>query len=258
MSVSLGYQLVSQNLDRSLASIAQRAPVRLESTYYLENYRNVTSIDEFLDDTRLFRFAMEAFGLSDLAFAKGYMRKILEEGVSDPNSLANRSTDARLAEFARTFDFEGFGDLTMTRASTGQAVVDRYIRQNLEEDAGNDDEGIRLALYFERQIANIDTPLEILADAALSEVVRTVLGLPTEFAGVDVERQADVISERVDLEELKTPEGLDRFLARFTALRDAQQAPTNPVLSLFGVGSSTTPTISLELALSFQSFRLGG
>lgn len=259
MSVALGYRLVSQNLDRSLANIAERGPVKLESTYYLENYQSVTTIEEFLDDTRLFRFAMEAFGLGDLGFAKGYMRKILEEGVSDPTSLANRSTDARLADFARTFDFESFGDLTMSRASTGQAVVDRYVRQTMEQDAGQDDEGIRLALYFERMAPTIDNSLEILADPALSEVVRTVLGLPSQFAAVDIEKQAAVIDERLDIAELQTPEGLDRFLTRFTAIRDAEAGAANdPILSLFGVGGASTPTISLDLALSLTSLRLGG
>jgi hypothetical protein len=203
---------------------------------------------------------MNAFGLSDLAFAKGYMRKILEEGVADPSSLVNRTADPRLREFARVFDFDTFGTTTMERPATGRAVVDRYVRQTLEEQAGRrDGEGVRLALYFERMAPSIDSPFDILGDKALSQVARTVLGLPEAFAGADIDRQAQVLSERLDIASLSDPAEVDSLLTRFTALWDATRGggATDPVLSLFGPGSAS-PTISLDLALSVSSLRLGG
>jgi len=260
MSVAVSYSLISQDIERSLAVTAARAPVKLESDYYRQNASTVTSLDEFLADSRLFRFAMTAFGLGELSYAKGYIRKILEEGVSDPDSLANRTNDPRITDFARTFDFASFGDLTMTRAATGEEVVDRYVRQTMEEDAGRQDgEGVRLALYFERQAPEVFSVYQILADRALYEVVRTVAGLPPEFAAVDIDRQAEVISERVDIESFKDPEALQQFLLRFTAVWDSVNSPVaDPVLTLFSAGTQSTPTISLDLALSLQSFRLGG
>ncbi|MBJ3778670.1 DUF1217 domain-containing protein [Acuticoccus mangrovi] len=260
MSVAASYSLIARNLDRSLAVTANQAPVKLETAYYREHYGDVTSIDEFLADSRLFRYAMTAFGLADLAYAKGYIRKILEEGVTDPDSLANRTSDQRLREFARVFDFESYGDLTMKRVAAGEAVVDRYVRQTLETDAGSrDGDGVRLALYFARMAPEIDNAFDILADSALSEVVRTLLGLPTAFAAVDIDRQAEVLTERLDIASLKDPAEVDRLLTRFTALWDAAESgASDPVLSLFGITGNTSPTISLDLALSLNSLRLGG
>lgn len=260
MSVAVSYQLISGDINRSLAVTANEAPVQLESKYYLESVSAVRSLDEFIADTRLFRFAMTAFGLSDLAFAKGYMRKVLEEGVDDPLSLANRTNDARIAEFARVFDFDTFGEQTMERAATRGDVVSRYVRQTLEETAGaQDGEGVRLALYFERQAPKIDSVYDILGDKALYEVVRTALGLPSEFAAVNIERQAEVLGERLEIEEFQDPEALDSFLVRFAAIWDATVEPqADPILALFAAGSQTFPTISLDLAMSLQSFRLGG
>jgi hypothetical protein len=262
MSVAVSYNAIAGNLERSLTVTANRGPVKLESEYYLENYRKVSSIEEFLGDTRLFRFAMSAFGLSDLAFAKGYMRKILEEGVADPRSLVNRTADPRLREFARVFDFDTFGTTTMEREATGQAVVDRYVRHTLEEEAGRrDGEGVRLALYFERKAPDIESPYDILGDKALSTVARTVLGLPDAFAGADIVRQAEVLSERLDIASLSDSQEVDKLLTRFTALWDATRGEAgggDPVLSLFGVGAASSPAISLDLALSVSSFRLGG
>lgn len=260
MSVAVDYQLIAGNLSRSLAVAANKAPVKLESEYYLKTVSTIRTLDEFIADSRLFRFAMNAFGLGDLAHAKGYMRKILEEGVNDPGSLGNRTNDPRIAEFARTFDFETWADLTTSRTATRGEVVSRYVRQSMEETAGEENgEGVRLALYFERQALEINSVFDILADRALYEVVRTVLGLPNEFAAVDIERQASVVGNRIDIADFQDPEAVDRFLQRFTAVWDATQAPqSDPILSLFTVGANALPTISLDLALSVQSFRLGG
>lgn len=258
MSVAVSYQLLTRDIDRTLETTANRASVKLESEYYLAHIADVASLDDFLADARLFRYAMNAFGLGDLDYARGYMRKILEEGVSDPLSLANRTNDPKIRAFAETFDFDTYGDLTAARAATREAVVDRYVRQTLEETAGaQDGEGVRLALYFERQAPEIGSVYDILADQALFAVVRTVLGLPESFSAVDIERQAAVLGERVDLEEFKDPEALRQFLTRFTAVWDATEASqTDPILSLFN--TSTQPTISLDLVLAFQAFRQGG
>lgn len=258
MSVAVSYRLYSQTLERQLELTASRGSVKLESEHYLENYRNISSIAEFVSSTRVFDFAMTAFGLQDLAFAKGYMRKVLEGGISDPNSLANRTNDLRIREFARVFDFETFGPDTMSRSATGQAVVDRFVRETLELEAGQEDEGVRLALYFQRKGSELTSGLEVLGDAALAEVARTALGLPDEFAASDIDKQAAVIEDRIDLAALSDPEEMDRFLTRFGAQWDAKNASTDPVLGLFGAGAASSPTISTDLVVSLSNLRLGG
>jgi hypothetical protein len=202
---------------------------------------------------------MTAYGLSDLAFAKAYMRRILEEGVSDPASLANRTSDVRIRDFARAFDFATFGEITMDRAVAGQALVDRYVRQTLEVEAGaRDGEGVRLALYFQREAPNIRSAFDILGDRALSEVVRTALGMPPGMAAVDIDRQAEILNERLDFEDFRDPEALERFLTRFSALWDAQNGVTaDPLLGLFAPAPSAAG-VSLDLALSLTTLRLGG
>lgn len=259
MSVTASYQLIARNMDRQLQLTASTGPTKLETAYYKEHAPKITTLDEFLGNTRVFRYAMTAFGLEDLAFAKGYVRKLIEGGVSDPRSLANRTTDIRLRDFARTFDFETWGSLTMQRTATGQAIIDKYVRQTLETNAGQEDEGVRLALYFERTAPTIKNVYEILADAALSKVVRTVLGLPDAFAAVDIDRQAAVIGERIDIADFKNPESFARFLTRFTASWDATQTTSsNPIRQLFGGGGSNGASVSVDLAMTLSSLRLGG
>ncbi len=256
LSTFVSYQRIAANLDRSLELKAAERPVALETSYYLEHIGDVQSIDDFLNDTRLFRYAMTAFGLEDMAHAKGMMRKVLEEGVTDPTSFANRLSDDRFVEFAKAFDFSANGEATTSFETAQQGVVDHYIRQSLEVDAGEENEGVRLALYFQRAAPNVTSAYGLLGDEALWKVVQTVFGFPDEMANADIEQQAAAVSKRIDVEDLKDPEKLARLIQRFTAVWDATENVTqSPILDLF---YTNTPSIGLDLLLSLNNLKHGG
>ena len=63
------------------------------------------SVDAFLDDFQLYSYAMKAYGLEDMIYAKAFMRKVLESDMSDANSFANKLTDVRYQDFASAFSF---------------------------------------------------------------------------------------------------------------------------------------------------------
>ncbi len=52
------------------------------------------------------------------------------------------------------------------------------MRTTLEENAGQSNEGVRLALYFERKAPDIKSIFQILGDKALYKVIETALSLP--------------------------------------------------------------------------------
>ena len=54
----------------------------------------------------------------------------------------------------------------------------------LEEEAGDDNAGVRLALYFQRKAETITSPYDILADDALFEVFKVIYQLPDEIGSV--------------------------------------------------------------------------
>ena len=127
--------------------------------------------------------------------------KVLEEGHDDDEAFVNQLADKRYIEFAKTFDFNRYGATatTFSRATTG--VAEKYVRQTLEENAGETNTAVRLALYFERKAPEIKSVTEILADQALFTVVRTNLGLPESFSMLDIDRQIEIFKDRVDLED---------------------------------------------------------
>lgn len=257
LTTTVTYRTIATNMASSLARTATLPTVEHATAYYLENIGDVRSIDDFLADHRLYSYAMEAFGLGEMTYAKAFMRKILEEGADDSASLANRLADERYRAFAETFDFARYGEATTSFDRTQQGTVDRYVRQTLEEDAGEQNEGVRLALYFERKVPGIDSAMDILADPALLQVVQTALGLSPLTAAASVDRQAEMISERLDVADLQDPEKLESFMMRFTSFWDLGHADAIAPAAIL-LGQTQPFGLSPDLLLSLQRLRLGG
>ena len=258
LTTTTSYRLIANDLNRALTQKESQPQVSRETEYYLENISNVKSIDEFVDDHRLFNYAMRAHGLGDMTYAKAFMVKVLKEGIDASDSFANSLSDTRFRAFAETFNFARYGEATTAFDRTQQGTVDKYVRQALEEDAGNDNQGVRLALYFQRRAGDIDTAYSILADRALLEVVQTALNLPAAIATQDIDKQAALIESRIDLEDFKDPDKLASFLNRFTALWDVNNPQTASTPATVLISQPLQLGLSTSLLTSIQNLRLGG
>ena len=109
LSTIADYTRISKDIGKSLALTANKPDVSRENDYFLANIRKVKSIDAFLKDYRLYSYAMKAYGLSDMTYAKAFMRKALTEGITNPKSFANKLSDTRYREFVAAFNFAALG-----------------------------------------------------------------------------------------------------------------------------------------------------
>jgi hypothetical protein len=250
-------------MGKSLSLVAKKPDVSRENDYFLANIGKVKSIDDFLKDYRLYSYAMKAYGLSDMTYAKALMRKVLTEGIADPKSFANKLSDPRFREFAAAFNFAALGaNATQTAAAT-TGTATQYVQQTMEQDAGDQNQGLQLALYFARKAASIKNPFQILADKALTQVVQTALGLSPTVSSGDIDAQAAMISKMVKISDFQDPAKVTKFVQRFAAMWDASQATsdisngtsTNPVLIL--TGQAQTTGMDSDLLSKLQSIKLG-
>lgn len=216
--------------------------LKAQTETYLKDIKDVKSIDDFLADDSVLNFALKAYGLSDKIGDKALIRKVLEGGVADPASYVNKQSDTRLKEFAAAFDFAARGETTTTYSLGRQGIVDKYTRQTLEENAGEQNDGVRLALYFQRKASSLTSPYQILADKALGEVVRTALGLPDAVAQADIEKQAKMLEKRLDFEDFKDPAKVDKFIARFTSMWEIKNG---------GASNQVSPAVLLAKPVEF-------
>lgn len=258
LTTSASYGLISANLTRSLEASAAKPQVARESADYLSRIEKIKSVDDFLGDERVFTYAMKAFGLQDMTYAKAFMRKVLTEGTASQDAFANKLADKRYREFAEAFNFAQFGGTATIFDVTRQGTVDRYVRQTLEEDAGSQDEGVRLALYFDRKAAGLTSPFSILADPALLKVVFTALNLPATTSLLDIDRQASLISARLDIDDLKQPEKRSEFLKRFTILWEVANPATGSPAPAILIGQPARAGIGNDVLASLQNLKLGG
>jgi hypothetical protein len=251
------YKRMTRDLAATLKAQAQQPDVKRESEYYLKRIVQIKSADEFVSDTRVFNYAMAAFGLKDMTYGKAFIRKVLTEGVDSPQAFSMQLADSRFRTFAETFNFARYGKTATAFDRTQQGTVDRYVRNRVEESAGQQDERLRLALYFQRKAPDIATSFGILADKAIYTVVRTALGLPTAISSNDIDKQAALISSRIDVADFKDPKKLDRFVTRFMAMSAVSgdsfgSGTASPLVSLLQPAASS---IGMSTLLSIQSLK---
>lgn len=252
------YTLISRDIDRSLGNTAKQPQVARDSEYFLEKIQDIKSIDEFLADDRLFSYAMKANGLSDMTYAKAFMRKVLKEGIDSSEAFANTLVDTRYREFADTFNFARYGEAATIFEKARQGTVDKYVRQTMEENAGQQNEGVRLALYFQRKASGIDSVMSILADKALMTVVDTALGIPSSVAAGDIDKHAEMIADKLDVEDLKDPEAVSKLLTRFATLWEIDNPSNTQTAPSILIGGPIEGSISESLLTSLQNLKLGG
>jgi len=242
-SLSATIQLYNQQADDPTAQNVQTVT---DDTYYGTTIGTVKTVDDFLKDKKLVNYVLDAYGLQKKNLSDDDLRKILTSDPLDPNSYINKPENSDYRQMALAFNFDSDGNRLPTPTQQVQtrgqivATTDLYARQTLEEEAGDQDEGARLALYFQRLAPTITSAYTILGDKALLQVAQTALGLPTAMSNADIDVQAKMITDKLNLSDLQDPDKLNKFLARFSALYDVNNSDvtqTNPAIAILGGGS---------------------
>ena len=259
LSTTAAYLSVSNNLAKQQAATASNPQVKNDTAYYLANIGKVTSVAAFVGNYRLFSYAMKAYGLEDMNYAKGLMTKVLNGGTTSSTALANTLTDKRYLAFAKAFDFAGQGTAATQATSATTGTTAKYVEQSLEDSQGKQNEGVQLALYFTRNAASITNVYGLLADKNMLKVVQTAFGLPAS-ATADIDAQASTLSKLVKVSDLQDPAKVQKIAERFTAMWDLGGNNTSSgaadVTQIFAASSSSG--FSSDLLLSLQGLKLGG
>ena len=87
VSTYLSYDLINRDMKTSISRVAQQGLIERQTKYYKENIGNVKSVDEFLNNYQLYSYAMDAFGLGEMTYAKAFMKKVLESDLNDRTAL---------------------------------------------------------------------------------------------------------------------------------------------------------------------------
>ena len=192
-----GWAFLNRTFERQSESFASSAQITRETDYFREKIGTVTSAKDLVADRQLLKVALGAFGLEDDLNKGFFIRKILEEGSDNQSSMANRLVDKRYVELTDAF---GFGSpLGPKNAFSGFAdeMISSFRTRQFEVAIGQNDNELRLALNFKREIGVIANEtnngntgwFKVLGTTSLRNVVEKAFNLPPEFANLDIDRQ---------------------------------------------------------------------
>jgi len=232
-----GWKFLSRTVAPQQAAYDKTPVIQRDTEYFKANIGKITTAQALVDDRRLLKVALGAYGLDSDIDSKFFIRKVLQDGTLTDGALANRLADKRYLEMSKAF---GFGDFTVpsTKLSDfGTKVTDLYKRRQFEIDVGNTDNNLRLALGLERDLGAVaaktssDTTkwFTILGNPALRKVFQTALGLPTSFAAVDLDKQLKTVKDRAEkvfgddtVDQFKDPERIEALVRKFLLRADLQ------------------------------------
>lgn len=197
-----GWNFLKATLERQSEISAQSPGLSRDIEYFEDNISAVETLDDLMGDRQLLKVALGAYGLSDELDKGAYVRRMLEEGLSDDSSFANRLNNTDYINLVEKFDFEG-GTLSLSQDDVSE-ITELYKRQNFETDVGDVDDTMRLALNFERKIGEISSQdnseaggwFKIMGSVPLRTVIETAFNLPSEFSALDIDAQAKILADK--------------------------------------------------------------
>lgn len=227
-----GWRFLERTYDSQFEAFNKSPQLERDSEYFLKNISSVQSAEDLVNDRRLLNVALGAFGLQDDINNKFFIKKILEDGTQDEQSLANRLADARYEKLSKAFGF-GPGELQLTTLDFKmQEVVELNRIQSFEVAVGEQDDAMRIGLYAERELMELAS--EDMSDDAkwftlmglppLREMFQTALGLPAAFGQIELDKQMETFRDRMfsltgdaEVSQFSEPEAIDKIRTLYLA-----------------------------------------
>lgn len=182
---------------------AKDSATKTKIDYFKKNIGKYDNVDDLTKDRKLMEVLLSAYGLSDQIDLMGRIKVTLKEDYTDEDALVNKLADGKYKAMAqdlqlyRETGFQKFKDSDFINS-----LVDKFIMSETEKTMGEQDESLREAAYFARNIASASNVYNILGDKVLRSVVTQYLELPQEFAVQTIESQAKYLTDRLDIEKL--------------------------------------------------------
>lgn len=230
-----------------------------EAEYFTAEMQKIKTLKEFLANDRVTKFAMESLGIDPESVTKEQLEKIFSSKLDDSQSYVNKEMDPVFRRLVTAFNFNTDGTILHEDRSLIQTrrglyeTLDNYLTQTLETQAGEENAGVRLALYFQRMAAGTTSYYSILADTAIQNFIKTTFGIPDELSNAKVDTQVTMMKKYFDIKDFQDPEKVKKLIARFTIMYDSAQNTTDPIMMLFNGSGSVG--ISGDTLLAVASLR---
>lgn len=222
-------------------AFAASGPISRATEDFAARIRDVPTAEELTSDRKLLSVALGAFGLEDDIGNTYFIRKVLEEGTTTADALANRLADKRYRALSEAF---GFGDVPGGKVGEpgfAERITGLFTERGFEAAIGRSDMDMRLALALERDLADVASSglsndgqwFTVMGTPPLRAVFEKALGLPRSFGTLEIDRQLDILKDRSErrigsarLADFATPEGRGDLIRAFMAASEIAATAT--------------------------------
>lgn len=199
-----GWQFLQRTYDSQFATFNKSPEIQRDNEYFLEKIGSIKSAKDLVSDRRVLSVALGAFGLQGDLNNRYFIQRILEDGTTDQDALANRLSDDRYKRLSKAFRF-GPGEVPMTALKSAmQKIVEQNKVESFEIAVGKQDDSIRVAMYAGRELAQIakgDSSenakwFTMMGLPPLRQMFETALGLPRGLGKIDIDKQSEIFRAR--------------------------------------------------------------
>lgn len=239
-----GWKFLERTMEAQKTSFRRSPVVQRETDYFRVNIGKIKTAEALVADGTLLKIALGAFGLEGDLPNKAFIKKVLSDGTLTPGALSNRLADKRYREFSKAF---GFGDFAVPRTQLSdfpERIAKTYETRQFEVAVGDQNEGMRLAMTAQRELAALsasnqtDTTkwLTVLGNPPLRRVFEAAFGLPSSFARVDLDTQIETMRDRADrtfgsrtINQFSDPEAREDLVRLYLLRSEVASAPTGMI-----------------------------
>jgi Protein of unknown function (DUF1217) len=237
-----GWTFLKRTAPTQQAAFNAQPQLKRDEDYFRANIAKINTAEDLVNDRRLLRVALGAFGLDGDINNKAFIRKVLGDGTLKDGALANRLADKQYQKFSSAF---GFGDFTVPRSKDSgfaDKILGQFRQRGFETAVGEQSTDLRLALNIERELPALARKggsddllwLTVLGNAPLRQVFQRALGLPASFGSGDLDRQVTTLKDRAErafgsdsIRQFSDPKKVEDLIRQFLVRSDSGNIGTN-------------------------------
>lgn len=236
----VGWKFLQRTLGTQQSSFSNSRTIARSTDHFRDQIANVRTAGDLVNDRQLLEVALGAFGLSEDIDSRFFIQKILSDGTTDDEALANRLSDKRYRAFSAAFGFGSELAPNTIRPGFADQIIEKYTRKEFERAVGEKDNTLRLALNVaeslrevtEQAKTNTSQWFALMGNPPLRKVFEQALGLPETFGRLDIDQQLSVFKQRAaaalgsdSIADLATPNQQEKLIRLFLLRTETAASP---------------------------------
>lgn len=232
----VGWRFLERTQEAQEAAFSKSQPVARATDNFREKISSITSAADLVADRNLLSVALGAFGLDDDIDNKFYIQKILSEGTTSTDSLANRLSDKSYAALSSAFGFGDPGGPFTGLSGFADRIIARYETKQFQRAVGDQNNDMRLALSLKEGLSDISLQstsknaqwFAVMGSSPVRAVFETALGLPSSIAQLDIDQQLTSFKSRAQqvfgtdsVDDFADPQRQEELLRMFLVRSEA-------------------------------------